>query len=542
MSNFFKAVPRALWILLTIIAVGVFLRSYQFHDRLDLGSDQINDAVRVGQVVEGKAPWPLLGPDMSKSGSGGRESRFRIGPMYYYFEITSAKIFGNTPDAMAYPDLLFSILSLPLLYYFFRQYFRQGLSLALLGLYATSFYILWFSHSAWNPNSIPFFSLLLLLSLLEFLVRKKDVAYGWVVALGVALGVGVQLHAILLILFPVVTLCIFIFTVWHDRRDLWLKWGAVLLLTLLLNFGQIKSEWQTNFKNSQTFFSSVTGASKTDTGQSLLPIKFAQVVDCTLEANAYILSSVGDKDCNFALADIFTTPLHKWVKSNFSQPVFVLHWLFIVSFSFFGYGMLYRLAKNETDERKRYFLRLIILYLSVSLFVFLPVVSGAMRYSIHLFFLPFLFCGFFVNSLARHRPKEYLRLVAPAFVLILLVNLYSLQAVINGVHVDGRIVLGELDQMLAYVSEQAPGQKQVYILVEKRHIQDYYKSLAYVAEKKGIIFVRVSDFTAVPLGKPVFAMQQSTDGAQGQSVVDGHIVRSYQDFDVLAIYSLENGQ
>ncbi len=541
MSNFFKAVSRSLWILLAIIVVGVFLRSYQFHDRLDLGSDQINDAVRVGQVVDGKAPWPLLGPDMSKSGSGGRESRFRLGPMYYYFEITSAKIFGNTPDAMAYPDLFFSILSLPLFYYFLRQYFRQGLSLALLALYATSFYILWFSHSAWNPNSIPFFSLLLLLALLEFLVRKKDVAYGWVVALGVALGVGVQLHAILLILFPVVTLCVFIFTTWHERRGLWLKWAAVLLLVLLLNFGQIKSEWQTNFKNSKTFFSSVTGASKTDTGQSLLPIKFSQVVDCTLEANAYILSSVGDKDCNFALSDIFTTNLHKWVKSNLTQPAFVLQWFFIILFSFFGYGMLYRLAKNEADERKRYFLRLMSLYLIVSLFVFLPVVSGAMRYFVHLFFLPLFFCGFFVDYLSLRFPEKYLRLVVPACILIVLINLYSLQAVINGVHVEGRIVLGELDQMLAYVSEEAPLEKEVYILVEKRYIQDYYKSLAYVAGKKGIVFVRALNYTQVPVGKPVFTMQMSPDGTPG-SAIDGHNVRSYRDFDVLAMYSLENGQ
>ena len=76
-----QKISKSVWILLAIILLGAFLRSYNFQSWLDFGSDQVNDATRVGAVVEGKAPWPAYGPDMGNSGTGGRENRFRVGPI-----------------------------------------------------------------------------------------------------------------------------------------------------------------------------------------------------------------------------------------------------------------------------------------------------------------------------------------------------------------------------------------------------------------------------------------------------------------------------
>ena len=57
-KNILKRVPKHLWILSAIILVGIFLRTYNFHDWLDFGSDQAKDAAIVSAVVENKAPWP----------------------------------------------------------------------------------------------------------------------------------------------------------------------------------------------------------------------------------------------------------------------------------------------------------------------------------------------------------------------------------------------------------------------------------------------------------------------------------------------------
>lgn len=63
-----KKVPRYWWILAAIIIVGTFLRSYQHHDWLRFNADQGRDAQIVSDAVDGRAPWPLLGPKAWRDG------------------------------------------------------------------------------------------------------------------------------------------------------------------------------------------------------------------------------------------------------------------------------------------------------------------------------------------------------------------------------------------------------------------------------------------------------------------------------------------
>ena len=140
-----KKIPTFVWILAVIILVGIFLRAYNFHDWLEFRNDQSRDAFLVRDVIDGNLAWPLLGPKMSFTGTlynSDEANAFHLGPMYYYFQIISAKIFGDYPDKLAYPDLLFSILSIPLLYFFLNIYFSRKLSLSLTGLYAISDYFI----------------------------------------------------------------------------------------------------------------------------------------------------------------------------------------------------------------------------------------------------------------------------------------------------------------------------------------------------------------------------------------------------------------
>ena len=135
-------------ILLGIFIVGIFLRTYEFHDFLRFNADQSRDAGIVSSYIEGEAPLPLLGPK-----AGGTD--FRVGPAFYYFQIASAKLFGDAPDAVAYPDLLFSILAIPLLFFFLRKYFDVRTALFLTALFAVSMYAVKYARFAWNPNSRP---------------------------------------------------------------------------------------------------------------------------------------------------------------------------------------------------------------------------------------------------------------------------------------------------------------------------------------------------------------------------------------------------
>ena len=109
---------QALWcVVIVVFALAVFLRTYRFHDWLHFGNDQARDAALVENVVKNNASWPQLGSSMGNTG-------FLLGPFYYYFQIISVKLFGIGPDKLAYPDLLFNLLSIPLLYFFLKRYFN----------------------------------------------------------------------------------------------------------------------------------------------------------------------------------------------------------------------------------------------------------------------------------------------------------------------------------------------------------------------------------------------------------------------------------
>jgi len=328
-----SAVPRHVWILGFIVLAGVFLRTYRFHDWLLFEYDQVRDTAAIEQVVSGEKPWPLLGPTMRASGDT-QEALFRVGPIYYYFQVFSAKIFGMKAESMAYPDVFFGILAIPLFYFFLRKYFRTDASLYLTLLYAVSFFAIRYSRFAWNPNPIPFFSILFLRSMHEFLTSGEKTSKRWVGIAGAAIGIGIQLHAIVLLLFGL-TSAVTAFYLLKKNRSVWKKILVVLAVATTFNIPQMASEWQTGFANSKSLLSSPV--KEGDSGKRSVFSIFADDLSCTVESNGYILSSLGREDCGFA-----------YVKSledsragrAFRETVFWPEFAAVLLFSVFGYALL----------------------------------------------------------------------------------------------------------------------------------------------------------------------------------------------------------
>src|SRR4030042_4003685 len=115
-KELFKKNKREIITIAIILGLGIFLRTYHFSDWLRFNADQSRDAALIKNIVEGKVNTPLLGPK-----AGGTE--FRLGPAFYYFQFASAKVFGEEPEKLAYPDLLFSILSILLFFLLARIFF-----------------------------------------------------------------------------------------------------------------------------------------------------------------------------------------------------------------------------------------------------------------------------------------------------------------------------------------------------------------------------------------------------------------------------------
>jgi len=185
--------------LFCLIGVGIILRTYNLESWLFFQADQMRDLNLVNRAVTDGPGWlPLLGPK-----AGG--TYLRLGPIFYYFEYLSALLFGtNSPAIMVIPDLLFSLLSLPLLFLFLREFFSKKYALLLTAGYALCFFEIQYARFAWNPNSLPFFNLLFFYALFKlFQVDNNRAKTWWVILAGVAYAVASQLHFVSLLSLPI---------------------------------------------------------------------------------------------------------------------------------------------------------------------------------------------------------------------------------------------------------------------------------------------------------------------------------------------------
>ena len=472
-----KKISWQTWMLTIIILVGIFLRTWHFSDWMEFENDQARDATLVSDIVTGKSAWPLLGPTMRGSDDL-QGNLFHLGPMYYYFEIMSAEIFGNWPDKLAYPDLFFSILVIPLLFYFLKKYFSSNLSLALTGLYAISYFAIEYSRFAWNPNSIPFFTLVFLLALYELLLKKEKTAWFWVVLAGISLGIGVQLHIIILLLFTGVASLVFVYLL-KNNLGTWRRIIIILFIAIALNAPQIVSEVGNNFSNSKILVSSTLATgSKSNQDDGGLWKKLGLVIDFQIEANSHMLSSVGSDQCFFVygtilekseknLALILNNPRHRKIKDvGLTGGLF-----FGFLLSLLGYILLIWRAWQEKNEERRIFLRLIVIYATLSFFIMLPIASEKFddfRYFNQVFFVPFILVGLIADFLKKYLSKFSLIIISAGIFFLAITNLISLNAVAHQLIVGNRsnvhlVPLGEAKQMTKYL-ESASGGRTIYLL------------------------------------------------------------------------------
>jgi 4-amino-4-deoxy-L-arabinose transferase-like glycosyltransferase len=534
-----KKIKKSTWILLGIILIGIFLRTYHFRDWIYFSSDQVRDVKLAEKVITREEGWPVFGPHMN-------HADVFVGPMYYYFQIISGKIFGAGPAQMAYPDLVFSILSIPLMYFFLKRYFTENLSLALTGLYSISFFSIQYSRFALNPNVSPFFSILFLLALLEFISVGEKTHWKWIISLGVALGVGIQLHAITLILFLAITFFAFIFLMKKNWRT-WDKWGIVFLIMIVLNLGQIVGDARNNFSNTKSFFSQSLDKSTADS-EGTFSENFKSNADCHIQANFFIASSLGDEEeCTFIYEKLLGNKsifyLKKIIKEN---PFSLITIILALPFSILGYLLAVYYFKKEKEKKKKYFLGLIILYAILSFFIMVPVGDWlVMRYFVHLIFVPFILLGLFANFLAWKFPNKKIFLILAIFIFFAKANIFSIGSAAKE-YLHGRrshynyAVLGEIDSALDYMQEKSLPQKEIYFFGESDSAWTLFGPLKYESKKKNIDLIEVfkPDRINIPVGKAVFYFRHISKEGQSPKL-DGYTAAKSEQFGQFEVYKLE---
>ncbi len=518
--------------LFAILAVGIFVRTYHLHEWLHFGSDQARDVMLVGDVVKGKEPLPLLGMEAGNT-------RFDLGPAYYYFQIVSAKLFGVRPETMAYPDVLLSILAIPLAFFLFRKLFDTRLSLALTGLYAISFYVVEYSRFAWNPNAIPFFVGLFLLSLTEFMEAEERTLWPWIVALGIAIGIGIQLHTILLFLFPAILVGVFLLFL-KKNSGVVLRLLSIIVIVLTLNIPQILSEVHTHGKNTKLFLKAFTDRSESSSAQ------FAESLEtdilCHAQANSHILSALGHHgNCNFL--SILEHP-EKFLDISsliLSYGGIVLS----VLFSFIGYSLLAYLAFKESDQRRKKFLIVVLIYVGLSFAILFSVIRGApLRYFIYATYIPFILFGLILVQIRKYFPSCSRGIIAGAFIVSALLNIRAigreaLQLAAGTRGDSGFVVLGEAERMVSYMKERSGSWTEANLAGGTAYFSTYYKPLKYVAAQEGFD-IHLAKRKCPPVSElPYFLIYKPFDQRE-PSFAKGYDVLAHRDFGQIGIYQLRS--
>lgn len=134
---------KEIFIVLTILLVGLFLRTYQLEQRTSFDADQEWLATRAYETTKGD--FPLLGPVTSVG-------NFSIGPGYIYLLALFGLFTNNSPITGAYLSVTLGILFLIGLYCFSKFFIDKKLGYIILIIGSFSSNLIFWDQSPWAPS------------------------------------------------------------------------------------------------------------------------------------------------------------------------------------------------------------------------------------------------------------------------------------------------------------------------------------------------------------------------------------------------------
>lgn len=376
-------------ILALIVLLAAAIRLYHFHDWLFFAMDQARDAfVAMRAFGAGPASLPLLGPRAAGT-------FLRLGPVFYYFQYLAAKISGSVePSVFAYPDLIFSLLAIPLFFFFLRIYFSRIVSALATAVFAFSFVAVQYSRFAWNPNSVPFWTLVSLYGLYRFSVAEDRKKYRWLAISMAGLGIASQLHFLTFLSLPIIVLFYLFLTKSFSRAG----WKGLLIAVIILGllyFPMILSEIKTKGDNiGQFLFAIGSKPQKQSLGAGLFQ-------NIKMHGQYYFLFLSSYTSRSF------------W-PSVIAGIIFILLAMIYAGLAYF----------KEKDRGRKNFLALILAWISITFLILIPFSFQLQpRFFFIALALPFILFAFWLDGLFRILRRKYLALAVSLVITLALVGL-----------------------------------------------------------------------------------------------------------------------
>ena len=326
------------WILislLVLIALGGFLRSYQYDRLLHFELDQSRDAIIISEAIEnGPGELPLLGPRAAGT-------MLRLGPFFYYQEYLSALIFGNTPPAMNFLGILAAVLMIPLLYYFLRHFFQPISSLGATAVFTVSLFAVTYARFPWNPNMLPLLIMGLLISLLGISHGQGKWKTLSIYGAAFCFAIAIQLHFLVFVSLPVLILAWagwLLLKKWKLKRQtkkpagrIWLHVVLAFALVLLLNFPVFLNEYLTGGDNTKELIKAFSSKNEKGEDYNLAEKAFRNLGNY---AQGYWLLVSGNQDTDLVRLELFGKNQLVNFKCDRAcrdrMPLTVVAWIFLI--------------------------------------------------------------------------------------------------------------------------------------------------------------------------------------------------------------------
>ncbi len=373
-------------IVVFILAVASFFRLYMIKDYMTFLGDEGRDVLVVSRILHGDLT--LLGPTASVGG-------FFLGPIYYYFMTPFLWLFNYDPVGPAIMVALLGIATVWLVYKIGREFFGVSVGLVAAGLYAISPLVVVYSRSSWNPNLMPFFSLLTLYINYKALVKNSVKLF---LLCGFLFGITMQLHYLALFLGVIIGVYILIYNFVYSKSNflknyfkncLWIFLGFIVGWSPFLAF-----EIRHGFPNTINIFNFIFNP--IDTGGSG---RFFEIID-----NVFF-RIFGRLVTNFPSPD----KISLYTKSNIDLWHTLTLGLGVTSIGFLAFKF-FKAYKVRSSDMPKISLLLVWFVIGVGLFGFYKK-SIYDYYFGFMFPLPFFIVGFFLNSLWKKRIGKILSII-----------------------------------------------------------------------------------------------------------------------------------
>lgn len=241
MKMFVSLKKMEIIVLVAVILLAIFFRFWQVKDYVVFLGDEGRDMLIMRHIFTDKN-LPFLGPTASVGG-------FYLGPIYYWMAAPFLWFWSFDPVGPAYLVAVLGVATVYLLYRLLSQ--TVGFWPAILAslLYSTVPLVVRYSRSSWNPNPLPFFSLLLIYFLYLGISRQR---LSYLLLAGASFGVAVQLHYLATILAALAAVIVIVNCNLKKIPAIWflatlgflITFSPFLFFEIRHNFPNFKTIWE----------------------------------------------------------------------------------------------------------------------------------------------------------------------------------------------------------------------------------------------------------------------------------------------------------